>query len=58
MLNITIPWFAAIIGLIVAILLILKKFNPVIEELTGKRPRVWYELWELFYHFAYFSMNS
>ncbi|WP_407372049.1 CdaR family transcriptional regulator [Carnobacterium sp.] len=29
-----------------------------IEELTGKNPRVWYELWELFYHFAYFSINN
>ncbi|WP_350467966.1 sugar diacid recognition domain-containing protein [Carnobacterium sp.] len=24
-----------------------------IEEITGKNPRIWYELWELFYHFAY-----
>ncbi|MER2227006.1 MAG: sugar diacid recognition domain-containing protein [Carnobacterium sp.] len=29
-----------------------------IEESTGKNPRVWYELWELFYHFAYFSLNN
>lgn len=29
-----------------------------IEELTGKNPRIWYELWELFYHFAYHSMNE
>lgn len=29
-----------------------------IEELTGKNPRVWYELWELFYHFAYYSINK
>ena len=35
MLDITIPWFAAIIGLIVAILLILKKFNPVYSLFFG-----------------------
>ena len=29
-----------------------------IEEITGKNPRIWYELWELFYHFAYHCMNE
>ncbi|MGT2934186.1 GntP family permease [Streptococcus catagoni] len=33
--NITIPWFAAILGLVVAILLILKKFNPVYSLFFG-----------------------
>ena len=35
MLDSTIPWFAAIIGLIVAIVLILKKFNPVYSLFFG-----------------------
>lgn len=29
-----------------------------IEEITGRNPRIWYELWELFYHFAYYFMNE
>ena len=35
MLDSAIPWFAAIIGLIVAIVLILKKFNPVYSLFFG-----------------------
>lgn len=35
MVDSTIPWFAAIIGLLVAIILILKKFNPVYSLFFG-----------------------
>lgn len=33
--GLTIPWFAAIIGLVLAIILILKKFNPVYSLFLG-----------------------
>lgn len=35
MVDSTIPWFAAIIGLLIAIILILKKFNPVYSLFFG-----------------------